>query len=131
MNKELSGLGLLTQVEGETNYFENTSNMHFNEQMDRENQGGLRVEPSINSVEDRGKRIVEAQRQQDKKFASMINKGDGLTNFRFVQRAKNILSPVAVQAGRFERDNDYKERKRQMKRMGSNITLNSNLRSNG
>jgi hypothetical protein len=37
MNKELSGLGLLTQVEGETNYFENASNMHFNEQMDREN----------------------------------------------------------------------------------------------
>jgi len=58
----------------------------------------MRIEPSVNSVEDRGKRILEAQRNQDKNFASMVNT-EGFTNFRFTQRAKNILCPIHVQAG--------------------------------
>jgi hypothetical protein len=35
---------------------------------------------------------------QDKNFATMVNT-EGFTNFRFTQRAKNILSPIHVQAG--------------------------------
>lgn len=84
----------------------------------------IRVEPSNNSVEDRGKRIVQAQRMQDKNFATMVNT-EGFTNFRFTQRAKNILSPIHVQAGEIAGANDYIERKRQLRKMGSNVTLNS------
>ena len=114
INKELNGLHRLTQVEGETDYFENASNVHFNEQMDREGSSVMkRVEPSNNSVEDRGNRIQQAQRNQDRNFAQMVNT-EGFTNFRFTQRAKNILSPIHVQAGEIAGSNEYTLRKRQL-----------------
>jgi len=56
----------------------------------------------------------------------MVNT-EGFTNFRFTQRAKNILCPIHVQAGEIAGSNDYKQRRRQLQKMGSNITLNSNL----